>query len=296
MNLKLLFLIIAALMSQGSCFAWGIGTHLYHGGMVVLSPATLIPVMAEFLSKYSTDYLYGIISADFHIGKGLKQHLKHCHHWDMSKKIVENAASEKQKAFAYGYMSHLAADVVAHNFFVPSFINRKSVFGKKMNHIYWEVIADSIIPISLWRHLQTVAYHHHSENDELMNRVLEKNIYIYKLKRYIYKKSIELHNFKIWQQQVERMKDQYEDEIIETIHYFQRLAYCCVLDVLNNQFDSIVMNYDPMGPSPNIFEYFGPRVSQTNVMNSKNCQIVIPTDLRDLEQKYPKTERVMVYK
>ena len=277
MNFSLFLIFLAGVMLQGNCFGWGIGTHLYHGGMVVLAPGTLVPAIAELITKYSTDYLYGIISADFHIGKGLKQHLKHCHHWDMSKKIIENAQTEKQKSFAYGYLSHLAADVVAHNFFVSSFINKKSVFGKKMNHIYWEIIADSIIPHNLWRHLQTVAYHHHSENDELMNRILEKNIYIYKLKRFIYKRHMELHNFRIWQQQVEKMKDKYEDESIKTIHYFQKLAYYCVLDVLNNQFESVVMKYDPMGPSPSLLKIISQKVSD---------EVSIPADLVNLEYLY----------
>src|SRR5207249_91451 len=44
---------------------------------------------------------------------------RHCHAWHVGQEIFDLAHTDPLRAFGLGYLSHLAADAVAHNFFVP---------------------------------------------------------------------------------------------------------------------------------------------------------------------------------
>ena len=70
------------------------------------------------------------------------------------------------RAFAYGYLSHLAADTVAHGKYVPRQIilsNCSVNFG----HFYWELRAETAEPRASWDRLEEVFAeahdHHHAD-------------------------------------------------------------------------------------------------------------------------------------
>ena len=62
---------------------------------------------------------------------------RHSHAWHVGEEIVELAARPRLKAFGFGYLAHLAADVVAHNFFVPRQLMLTSS-TRALGHSYWE--------------------------------------------------------------------------------------------------------------------------------------------------------------
>src|SRR5439155_1406885 len=62
---------------------------------------------------------------------------RHCHAWHVGQEIFDLAPSDPLRAFGLGYLSHLAADTIAHNFFVP----RQLVLTSStvaLGHSYWE--------------------------------------------------------------------------------------------------------------------------------------------------------------
>ena len=62
---------------------------------------------------------------------------KSSHNWDVALGPFDAAKTQQQKAFVYGYMSHLAADTVAHEMLTA---------GKKnVGHTFLELKADSIV-------------------------------------------------------------------------------------------------------------------------------------------------------
>ena len=71
------------------------------------------------LRAFPYDFLYGSIAADTSIAKKYAAVGRHSHSWAVGFDILDRARDDALKAFSYGYLAHLAADVVAHNAFVP---------------------------------------------------------------------------------------------------------------------------------------------------------------------------------
>ncbi|MBI2614888.1 MAG: zinc dependent phospholipase C family protein [Gemmatimonadetes bacterium] len=117
--------------------AWTPGTHIFLGESVLANLAQLPAAVADLLRAFPYDFLYGNIAADTSIAKKYAPVGRHCHAWHVGQEIYDLADSEPLRAFGLGYLSHLAADTVAHNFFVP----RQLVITSRtiaLGHSYWE--------------------------------------------------------------------------------------------------------------------------------------------------------------
>ena len=137
----MVFFIIALccfVLIPQEALAWGIGVHLQLGSGILSNLESLPPALGALLGANPYDYLYGCISADITLGKKFTHYLKHCHSWRMGEEILAAAATDSQQACAYGYLAHLAADTVAHSYFVPYRMVR--TFNTVMlKHTYWEM-------------------------------------------------------------------------------------------------------------------------------------------------------------
>ena len=114
-----LAVLLALVLAPAVAHAWTPGTHIFLGEAVMRSLALLPSGIAELLSAYPYDFLYGSIAADTSIAKKYAAAGRHCHSWNVGFEIHDNAESEPLRAFGLGYLAHLAADSVAHNSFVP---------------------------------------------------------------------------------------------------------------------------------------------------------------------------------
>ena len=111
---------LIVLVWPADAHAWGPVTHLVHGTQVLSSLSILGPALQEILRENRFAYLYGCVAADIVVGKKYTRSLyTHCHCWPVGWQIAEAAQSEREQAFAYGYLSHLAGDVYSHNHYVP---------------------------------------------------------------------------------------------------------------------------------------------------------------------------------
>ena len=113
----LLFLVVGLWPSDA--WAWGPYAHLDFGHQVLKNLSLLPAHMRALLQAFPFDYLYGCIYADVIIGKNRATFAKHCHNWKVAFDIFHHAETLRQRAFMLGYLSHLAADIIAHNYFVP---------------------------------------------------------------------------------------------------------------------------------------------------------------------------------
>ena len=74
----------------------------------------------------------------------------HCHNWRVGFNVLHEAREGAQKAFAWGFLAHLAADTVAHNYYVPWKL--VSSFNKlRTGHAYWELRYDQRLDPDLSR-------------------------------------------------------------------------------------------------------------------------------------------------
>ncbi len=132
------------LIRPESAFAWGPVTHIALGMQVLATVITPDHPLQAALLNLPEVFLYGSLAPDIVQGRRLQSRLRrHSHNWDTGLALLQSARGDQQIAFAMGYLAHLGADVVAHNFFLPACLigNFDSRFS---GHIYTEARFDSI--------------------------------------------------------------------------------------------------------------------------------------------------------
>ena len=156
--------------------AWTPGTHIYLAESI-LGQVHLIPGMVgELLRAFPYDYLYGSIAADTSFAKKYAPVGRHPHAWHVAQEIHDAAGSDALKAFGLGYLSHLAADVVAHNYFVP----RQLVFTRGpagVAHAYWEARVENTLGARYSREAMDLLRMDHTPADRLLDTVLSPTLF-----------------------------------------------------------------------------------------------------------------------
>ncbi len=128
---------VVVLLVPEDLHAWTPATHIYLGKSVLSQVHQLAPAVAELLRAFPFDFLYGNIAADSSIAKSYAPVSRHCHHWHVGQEIYDHAPNDALRAFGLGYMTHLSADTVAHNYFVPRQLALTSSTAS-VGHAYWE--------------------------------------------------------------------------------------------------------------------------------------------------------------
>ena len=174
-----LLLIITILLLPATAFAWGPLTHVYLGNQL-LSLGSLIPAsIYEIIRRYRKDFLYGTLMADLIVGKKYMPEHKNSHSWDFAFNLLKAAETRQQKAFAYGYMSHLAADTVAHNTYT---LNKKNI-----GHTLLELKADCIIDKKYWLEAIGIDRKIQLRNDIFLENSIDRFIFSFKTNKRILK-------------------------------------------------------------------------------------------------------------
>jgi hypothetical protein len=120
MMLRAALLGAPLLLFAGDALAWGLQTHLFFAQQALF----LLPLAdAEFrraIARLPRLVLAGACLPDLALaGRMLGIPVfRSCHGWPMLRRFAA-AASDEERAVALGYASHLLADIVAHNEFVP---------------------------------------------------------------------------------------------------------------------------------------------------------------------------------
>ena len=107
-------LALVALLPD-TAWAWTPGTHVFLGDAVLRSLTLLPPAIGDLLRAFPHEFLYGSIAADTSIAKKYAPAGRHCHSWNVGFEIHDAARDEPLRSFGLGYLSHLAADAVAHS-------------------------------------------------------------------------------------------------------------------------------------------------------------------------------------
>ncbi len=179
------FAAIAVMLMADSALAWGPATHIQIA-TDVMQRLTLLPAaLAVLLSRHAFAFVYGTIAADVVFAKRLSRVRQFCHHWSTGFKLLEDADTDESEAFAYGYLSHLAADTVAHGKYVPRQIaltNSTVGFG----HLYWELRADALAAPPAHRRLGELLAEDHAVHHETMAGLLTDTLLPYDLNRVLF--------------------------------------------------------------------------------------------------------------
>ncbi len=243
--LILFFTALTILGFSATSYAWGPGIHMAIGNAVLARPELLPAGVARILIANSALFLYGCLSADIFIGKGSKTKKKHSHNWQTGFALLDSAKDPHLQAYALGYLSHLAADIVAHNYYVPNLM-KQAPSGGKLSHVYIEMLADDQ---ANWSVQQTAKLFKHPNKDVDLNlrEYMDSKKLSFFLKKRIFHQAIGLLEHRSVNASLNFSKKiipAYQAEYLESILDY---SYRLVVNMLCDPHNAIALNFDPIG-------------------------------------------------
>lgn len=239
--------VVYTLFDSDAALAWGPATHVKLASDVLQQLGVLPAMIAAVLSKYGMDFLYGNIAADVVFAKRLSKIKQFCHHWTTGFALLDAAQDDAGKAFALGYLTHLASDTVAHNKYVP---RQVMVTGttRSFGHFYWELRADAAVEPRYWRRLRETIRTPFPQHDALMSRQLDRGLLPFQVNRRIFNRVNMLHSERWWYQSV-RMWDRVTRWELNSrlLSHYRAEAVDAAIQVLDEGTASSLLHVDPSG-------------------------------------------------
>ncbi len=230
-----------------AAFAWGPATHLELGGRVLEHLGVLPAALQTLLRSHPLDFLYGTIAADIVVAKRFTHYLRHCHRWTVGLEVLGKASRPPQEAFAWGYLSHLAADVVAHNYFVP-YKTMLSFTTRAMNHAYWEVRFDTHAPDDIWHIPYRISREMHQNNDEILKSVLSRTLLSFQTNKVLFNSVVLMGRFRRWHDIIRQSLSQSRLVLDpERVRRYKALSLDATLAFLVDRENSWCFRADPTG-------------------------------------------------
>lgn len=239
-------LLLVALFPSDA-LAWTPGTHVYLGDAVLRSLSMLPGNIAGLLGAFPYDFLYGSIAADTSIAKKYAAIGRHSHSWDVGFDILDRARDDALRAFSYGYLAHLAADVVAHNAFVPyqlAVTSSTTGFG----HSYWETRYETHLGEWAPRRARELILLDHGRSDAHLDRILSPTIFSTPTNRRIFRGMVVAADMESWQRVFQLMLKQSRWDLADHIvSQHLTMSFDYVMDLLIRLDASDPMRFDPAG-------------------------------------------------
>jgi len=240
----LAFLMLA--LFPDPAHAWTPGTHIFLGESVLANLAQLPLAVADLLRAFPYDYLYGNIAADTSIAKKYVPVGRHCHSWNVAKEIHDTADTDPLRAFGLGYRSHLAADTIAHNFYVP----RQLVVTSRtiaLGHSYWESRFEGHLGDPYAKTAMEIVRRDHTSSDAHLDRILAPTIFSVRTSRRLFRGMVGVTETQSWQRAFQILADTSRwdlgDDVIER---HMGISFQFIMEVLS-QSDSMAKKLDPAG-------------------------------------------------
>lgn len=244
---------LAILLTPSDAFAWGPVAHLDFALEVLTASAAATPAIHALIRRFPLDFLHGSLAPDHVIAKNLARDITHCHSWSVGYRLLMEArdTDEQTEAFMLGYLSHLAADVVAHNFFVP----RKVVSHSKarVGHLYWEARYDQKLLASrpdirtVWKDLSAFRFREH---EQFLARRLVPTLLSNELSTIIAKRGIDLQRYHPWRVAMNRVDQRSNKALTDQEVTLWRNRCVALIDKVYSKPSSLgLAELDPTGRS-----------------------------------------------
>ncbi|GKT29943.1 zinc dependent phospholipase C family protein, partial [Aduncisulcus paluster] len=152
----------------------------------------------------------------------------HSHNWQTGFNLLNESTDKHLKAYSLGYLSHLAADIIAHNYYVPNLM-QQTRSGGRLSHVYIEMLADD------------------RDADFNLRKHMDAKKYSFLFKKKVFHQTIGLLEYKavskslkISKKVVPALRQAYLRSIID-------YSYRLVVDMLNSPQNAVALNFDPIG-------------------------------------------------
>jgi len=226
--------------------AWTPGTHIYLGESVLANLHQLSGTVADLLRAFPYDFLYGNIAADTSMAKKYAPVGRHCHAWHVGQEIFDLAHTDPLRAFGLGYLSHLAADAVAHNFFVPRQLLLTSG-TTALGHSYWESRFETHLGSAYASTAKEVILQDHTSSDTHLDTIISPTLFSVRTSRRLFRGMVHLTESESWrwafQMILENTRWDLPDQDVER---HMAVAFEYVMEMLGEK-DAAARRLDPAG-------------------------------------------------
>ena len=240
------FVVLVFAPAQAS--AWGPITHLAHGSGVLENLTILGIALQRLLRRHRLEYLYGCIGADItQAKKYTRAQQAHCHSWPVGWLLLERAENDAQRAFAYGYLTHLAGDVYSHNHYIPTQLI-VSFRARTLRHIYWEARFDSQQHIVGREIIRELRGHRFPECDALVRDVVSRTLFSFRTDKRIFRGFIAIHDLEQWHRVMQRLTTRSRYPLpMDVVHRYNHACHASAIDLLQKGKQSACQAADPTG-------------------------------------------------
>jgi hypothetical protein len=245
---SVLWALVWALLTPGEAAAWGPATHIAIGEAVLSSLHLLPPALRALLDRHRVAFLYGSVAADISFAKNFAAAGRHSHHWHMGEEILASADSEALRATGFGYLSHLAADTVAHNLYVPRrLLMTRAAEG--VGHAYWEHRMDVELGDRLTARARSIVLRHdHREADRLFDDVLSRTLFSFRTNRRLFRSMVALQDDPTWHRVFAELRRRTRHDLApDRRDFYLNMAYTSVMDFLRHGAGATAYGQDPTG-------------------------------------------------
>lgn len=204
----LLAVALLFLLPTGAA-AWGPASHVHLGLQLLGSLDLFPPDVAIVLARHGAEFLYGCIAADIPVGKSYAPEERHPHSWTVGRDLLGAAGDDPAlTACSLGYLCHLAADVGAHERFVPRRLLLTSS-TRGLGHSYWEHRVDlSVGPEPARIAGALVLGWDHRRLDAHLDRTLDRTLLSFDASQRIFRSVVRIADNRRWQELFDGLVEQ----------------------------------------------------------------------------------------
>lgn len=161
--------------------------------------------------------------------------------------LLERAENDKQRAFAYGYLTHLAGDVFSHNHYIPTQLI-VSYRTRTLRHIYWEARFDSQQESNVRDIIRDLRRGDFSECDALVENVISRTLFSFRIDKRIFDSFIAIHDLDQWHQIMSRLVNGSRFGLPQgVVDQYNGACFHAIGDVLVNGQAAACQTADPTG-------------------------------------------------
>ena len=165
----------------------------------------------------------------------------------MGLEIVELAGRAPLRAFGFGYLAHLAADVVAHNFFVPRQLVLTSS-TRALGHSYWEGRFDMHVGDAYARTAHDIIAGDHAEADEHLDRIISPTLFSVGTNRRLFRGMVQITDWANWRRVVQLAADASRWDLTDRdVERHVGASFNYVMDLFNAGHEAQARRFEPSG-------------------------------------------------
>ncbi len=246
--MRLIFILLIFCSLPTDAFAWGVGVHLSLGSCILTAPDLLPRALQALLAAQPMAFLYGCVAADITLGKKFTHYLDHCHNWRVGRQILDHARQESPaaEACAYGYLAHLAADTVAHNYYVP--LKLSMTYNSVLhNHAYWEIRAELGMADEIWDLAQELSHRDNRDLDQMLSRIVSKTIFSFGTNKQLFNSMMLVSRLQRWHKVMQTVANRSKWQLDDTEHSEYLLLGVEAINGILGDKKSPYWNADPTG-------------------------------------------------